>query len=373
MQGLTDRVVIVAGAATGIGAATLLRLADAGAKVAIGDLNLAAAEELAKRICAAGGNAIAIFYDQGDESSVAKLVFETVDHFGVLHGVHANAADIRPQIIGRDRDVADMDVVVWEQTMRVNLIGYATIIRSALPHLLASGGGSIVCTSSGAAARGLDTIPAYAASKAGVNALCRHVASRWGVEGIRCNPVAPGVIMTDAARATVTEKTLEDIRAKTPSPRLGTPDDVASAVAYPPASNRHRRALTERRDLTGVVAEPVTAVARGDGGGGNLRDRSLLRLAFRGCGLGQWSGMECEWRPRSARLGIRKSPLSRSPIRFQRHPRQFDCRTVPDYYSKGYYRLSHVAFLGALSAGRARCQMRTHSWWFRRTRISVRY
>jgi NAD(P)-dependent dehydrogenase (short-subunit alcohol dehydrogenase family) len=230
LRGLEGRVVIVAGAAAGIGAATALRLAEAGAKVVIGDFNLAAAEELSDRITDEGGTAIPVQYDQGDESSVANLVSESIGHFGSLHGVHANAAETR--FVGRDVDVGDMEVEVWERTILVNLIGYAIVIRSALPYLVAGSGGSIVCTSSMAAAHGYESVPAYSVSKAGVNALCRHVATRWGWQGIRCNAVAPGVILSEAAKTHMSEDRIEEMLAGTRSTRLGTSDDIAAAAHF---------------------------------------------------------------------------------------------------------------------------------------------
>jgi NAD(P)-dependent dehydrogenase (short-subunit alcohol dehydrogenase family) len=174
MRGLSDRVVIVAGAATGIGAASATRLAEDGAKVVVGDINAAGAEDTAQRIRAAGGTAVAIAYDQSDDASIAGLVAQALEHFDRLDGLHANAADVRQEIVGGDVELTEMDLAVWERTLRVNLIGYAELIRHVLPHLLDQGGGGIVCTSSDASSIGEPTRPAYAASKAGVNALIRQ-------------------------------------------------------------------------------------------------------------------------------------------------------------------------------------------------------
>lgn len=234
MNGLSGRIVVVAGAAGGIGAASARRLAREGASVVVGDINIAGAEETARAIVSDGGRAIAVRYDQSDEASVAGLIAQTVEHFGGLDGLHANAADLRPEIFGRDVDLLNMDVAVWERTLRVNLIGYAIIIRAALPHMLERGRGAIVCTvtSGGSPPIGRSTPVAYAAAKGGVNVMCRHVASRWGQEGIRCNAVAPGVVLTNAAKELMSQEFIDELRAKTRSTRLGVPDDVASAVAF---------------------------------------------------------------------------------------------------------------------------------------------
>lgn len=235
MNGLADKVIVVAGAATGIGLASATRLAIEGAKVAIGDIDGRGAEEAARTICEAGGDAIAIAYDQASEESSASLIEQAVAHYGHLDGLHANAADLRQEIFGRDIDVLDMDVAIWERTLRVNLIGYATLIKSTLPHLIARGGGSIVCTttSTNSPPIGRHEAPvAYSSSKAGVNAMCRHVASRWGQEGIRCNAVAPGVVLTDTAKAVMPKEFIDELKAGLRSTRLGIPADIASTVAF---------------------------------------------------------------------------------------------------------------------------------------------
>jgi NAD(P)-dependent dehydrogenase (short-subunit alcohol dehydrogenase family) len=121
---------------------------------------------------------------------------------------------------------------VWERTLRVNLIGYAVLVREALPHLLEAGGGAIVCTSSAASELGQISQPAYAASKAGINTLVRHVASKWGAQRIRANAVAPGIVLSETALASQTPASLEKLREGTRSDRLGAPEDVAAAVAY---------------------------------------------------------------------------------------------------------------------------------------------
>jgi NAD(P)-dependent dehydrogenase (short-subunit alcohol dehydrogenase family) len=95
MRGLSDRVVIVAGRGTGIGAASATRLAEEGATVVVGDINAGGAEDTAQRIRAAGGTAAAVEYDQSDDASIADLVTQALEQFERLDGLHANAADLR--------------------------------------------------------------------------------------------------------------------------------------------------------------------------------------------------------------------------------------------------------------------------------------
>jgi NAD(P)-dependent dehydrogenase (short-subunit alcohol dehydrogenase family) len=151
MRGLSGRVVLVPDAAGGIGAATAKRLAREGARTAVADLNLERAKQVAANI---GGDAAAFEYDQGEEESVVALVRDVATRFGALHGLHANAPDLRPELVGRDRQVAKMEVTAWERTLRVNFVGYAVLVCEVLPHMLEAGGGAIVCTSSAASELG---------------------------------------------------------------------------------------------------------------------------------------------------------------------------------------------------------------------------
>jgi len=100
-----------------------------------------------------------------------------------------------------DIDVVDIDFEVWDRTMTVTLRGYVASMKYAIPAMLARGGGAMVNMSSAAAFIGEPTRPAYATAKASIGALTRHVATRWGKDGIRCNAVAPGFTGTDEMRA----------------------------------------------------------------------------------------------------------------------------------------------------------------------------
>lgn len=232
MSRLTGKALLVAGGATGIGAAVSSRLASEGARVCIGDVNLDAAQETVDRIVRAGGTAYAVHYDQAEESSIVELVAAAVSHLGGLDGVHCNAADLRGETLRRDVQVMKMDPALWEHLFRVNLTGYGLIIREVLPHLLAAHGGSIVCTSSDAPEAGMNSQVAYGISKAGVNALVRHVSTRFGKQNIRANAIAPGLVLSAKVAGDSTEQSLAKFLESTRSPRLGQPDDIAGAVAF---------------------------------------------------------------------------------------------------------------------------------------------
>ena len=106
------------------------------------------------------------------------------------------------------------------------------LLKAALPHMLQQGSGSLVLTSSDAAVVGEAERPAYAASKAGVNALCRHVSTRWGREGIRCNAVSPGFVLTEQLDANMPQEMKDWMLKGARSTRHGQSDDIAGAVAF---------------------------------------------------------------------------------------------------------------------------------------------
>ncbi|MBU6392954.1 MAG: SDR family oxidoreductase [Sphingomonadales bacterium] len=228
---LTGKAILVVGAGTGIGAATVERLCSEGARVCVADVNVAAAEALAARMVKAGHVATAAAVDIVDEASVNAAVERAVADLGRLDGVHVNAADLRT--IFADSNALDVDLSVFDRTIAVNLRGHLLCTRAALPHLLAAGGGSIVYTTSGACDSGEPERPSYAMSKSGLNALMRHVASRWGKEGITANAVAPGFVMTPEliAGGQVPPEWIDYCIAQTRSTRLGNVDDIAAVVA----------------------------------------------------------------------------------------------------------------------------------------------
>jgi len=228
---LDGRVAIVVGSATGIGAASAARLAQEGASVVLADLNLEEAERTAERIVAEGGDAVALPADVGDDASIEAMIEATIGRFGRIDAVHSNAADTSKATSDRDLDVVSIDLDVWDHILRINLRGHVIVLRHAIPHMVRQGGGAIVCTSSDGALLGFPVWSAYCASKAGVNALVHHVAARWGKEGLRCNAVSPGVILSDAGQG-LSEEFREAALAGNNSTRLGKPSDIAAAVAY---------------------------------------------------------------------------------------------------------------------------------------------
>jgi len=229
MQGLNDKVIVVAGGATGIGAATSKRLAEEGAKVVVGDINVDAAKATADAI-----DGRHLRFDITSEADCKALVELAVTEFGGLDGVFTVAADTSKETLGRDSesDLLTVPLDVWQRTLDVNLTGTFLMTRSALPALLSRGGGSIVNTLSGLVFYGSPVRPAYLASKSALIALTRHVATRWGKEGIRCNAVAPGFVMTEQVAHNVPQEERDMVLASNRSTRHGRPEDIAASVSF---------------------------------------------------------------------------------------------------------------------------------------------
>jgi NAD(P)-dependent dehydrogenase (short-subunit alcohol dehydrogenase family) len=232
MRGLKGKRVVIAGGATGIGAATAERLAEEGASVVIGDINLEGAQATVGRIAEAGGSALAVAFDLSDEDSITNLVDAAVAHMGGIDALFNVGADLSPENIGRDRTVVETEADVWRRTLEVNLVGYALSCRAVIPHLLENGGGAIVNMSSGTVWMTEPERPAYMSSKAGIAALTQNIASSFGKQRIRCNAVAPGLVLSAAVQEGAPKELLDEVLAGTRSWRLGEPTDVAAGVAY---------------------------------------------------------------------------------------------------------------------------------------------
>jgi NAD(P)-dependent dehydrogenase (short-subunit alcohol dehydrogenase family) len=146
----------------------------------VADVNDAGAQAVAEDV-SSGAEAFPVHIDLADEDSVNAAVAAAAQRFGGLDGAHVNAADLRT--ILQDSDALAVDLAVFDRTLAINLRGHLLCTRAVVPHLLARGGGAIVYTTSGACDSAEPVRPSYASSKSGLNALMRHVASRWGRQG----------------------------------------------------------------------------------------------------------------------------------------------------------------------------------------------
>ena len=209
-----------------------MKLAAEGANVVVNSLHKSAAAEVVAKIQKAGGKAIAAEADISKEEAVEKLFKKAVDTYGGVNLFAGNAAAITKDVHEQDSDILATSLDIFDKTIAINLRGLILCSRQALPLMLNRGGGAIVYTSSLASIIGTPKSAAYAMSKAGVNALTRHVASRWGKEGIRCNAVSPGLVMTPSAHEFQDQKFLDDTLDASPVPKIGDGGDLAGMIVF---------------------------------------------------------------------------------------------------------------------------------------------
>jgi len=229
MQRLVGKTILVAGGG-GIGGGLARRFAAEGANVVLGDIALEPAQATVDEIAASGGQALAVALDGADEASAQAAVAAAVDRFGGLDGIHLNFATFVDG--GFDTGVLELPMADFDETIRINLRGYYLLTRIALPEMLKRDTGAIVYTSSPAACKGEPTRVAYAVAKAGVEALMRHVAARYGAQGIRANCIAPGSTMHERLEAELDEATRQwCLDLAIVKSRLGRPEDIAAMSA----------------------------------------------------------------------------------------------------------------------------------------------
>ncbi|WP_413777308.1 SDR family NAD(P)-dependent oxidoreductase [Sphingomonas sp. S2-65] len=222
-----NKVVIVTGAASGIGRASAQMFAEAGAKVVACDLS----EAVHASVAAMGGEAVALRMDAGDEADVERAVALACERFGGVDIFHANAG-----ITGGASGIFETSAEVWAEVLRVNLIGPALAIKHAAPKIAERGGGAILCTASVAGLRSGAGGAAYSASKAGVISLVQTAAQQLSTSNVRVNAICPGLIETgmtqrafDHARETGKQGRLGRLN---PLRRAGEPEEVARVALF---------------------------------------------------------------------------------------------------------------------------------------------
>src|ERR1022692_1924936 len=188
-HGLAGRVAVVTGAGSGIGRACAIRLAGAGATVVVNDLAADRAEETASLVSEGGGQAAAIAGDVTDSTFVDSLVAAAVDRHGRIDVLHSNAGNGLAQ--GSILDITDEG---WQADMQLNLSAMFYCVRAAARTMAANGGGSILCTSSGAALGAVANTASYASAKAGILQLVRSAAVEFGPANVRVNAIIPGAV-----------------------------------------------------------------------------------------------------------------------------------------------------------------------------------
>jgi NAD(P)-dependent dehydrogenase (short-subunit alcohol dehydrogenase family) len=230
MEGLKDKVIVFAGAG-GIADGVAKFLGAGGAKIVVGDLIKENAERCVQVVKEAGGEGVATALDISNPADVKGLIDLAVSTYSTINGLFNVAANIHPDEVARDTNPVDIDLEAWQRTIDINLTGYLLTAKYAIPYMLKAGGGSVVNTISDAVYAGMPDKVAYSVTKAGVGALTRNIASKFGKQGIRCNAVSPGLVLSENSiknSGHLVDMVLQMI----PSFRVGQPADMGSIVAF---------------------------------------------------------------------------------------------------------------------------------------------
>jgi NAD(P)-dependent dehydrogenase (short-subunit alcohol dehydrogenase family) len=226
--GLEGKSVLVTGGGSGIGRAMCLAFAAEGARVVVSDISEATAGETAKLVADAGGTAVAVTADVGDEASVEALVAATVEAHGGIDVLCNNAG-----VLDSMSPIESVPTAEWQRVIAVNLTGPFLMTRAAIPHLLANRGSSIINTASAACIRGGCGGPSYTASKHGVVGLTRSTAFMYRDQGLRVNAICPGAINTNIVQGEMNESGFERLSpVLMAAGQMAEPHQVASVAVF---------------------------------------------------------------------------------------------------------------------------------------------
>jgi NAD(P)-dependent dehydrogenase (short-subunit alcohol dehydrogenase family) len=256
-----DKVALVTGGGSGIGAAACRTLAREGAAVAVVDVRREPAEAVARSISDAGGRALAVEADVSDEPAISAAVAATIEAFGKLDVVFANAG-----INGMQCPIEEMTLAEWRATLDTNLTGTFLTVKHAIPHLRAAGGGSVIITASinGTHLFSAAGYAAYSSSKAGQLTFGKMAAQELARWDIRVNVISPGAIRTNIGERTY-QRNLEAVRWQMKVPEKFPPHLGRSADASEVADLVLFLASDESRYVTGtdVVIDAGLSLLRG--------------------------------------------------------------------------------------------------------------
>jgi NAD(P)-dependent dehydrogenase (short-subunit alcohol dehydrogenase family) len=227
MSGLAkDDVVVVTGAAQGIGRAIALALAARSARLSLWDVNEERCAQTAAECSAMGAKAVSSRVDVSDESQVQSAGRMVLQTYGPVFGL-VNNAGIFPRAT-----ILDSTPELWRSVLGVNLLGMVLCAQTLVPSMITQRRGAVVNIASGRALQGTPRGAHYAASKAGIVSLTKSMAMEFGALGVRTNAVIPGVTETAQPLADATLEELNARAAHLPLGRIGQPEDIAEAVAY---------------------------------------------------------------------------------------------------------------------------------------------
>jgi len=228
---LDDKVALITGGGSGIGAASARLMAERGARVVLAGIPAAGVEAVAAEITGAGGQALALTADVTSEDQVREAVARTVQTFGRLDILVANAGVQRHNT---DRDLFQMEESEWEATQDVNLRGVVRTCKHGLAQMVKQGGGSVVIVSSVTALNGRTPNVSYMTAKTGLLGLNRHIAVHYAKHNIRSNAICPGALEQTPDWDTHPDPDGRKLvmEASIPLGRLGTPEDIAPWIAF---------------------------------------------------------------------------------------------------------------------------------------------
>ena len=229
MTTLSGKVALVTGGTSGIGKASAIALAQAGANVVVAGRRQAEGEETIRQIQAIGGDGFFVATHVSKEADVQALIEKTMARYGRLDIAFNNA--------GVDQETTplpEQTEATYDRIMDINVKGVWLSLKHEIPAMLKNGGGAIVNTSSGLGLVGAAGVPIYVASKHAVEGLTKSVALEYAKQGIRVNAVSPGLIQTEMLDRTVQTNTelIEYFKTTLPMGRIGTPEEVVNAVLW---------------------------------------------------------------------------------------------------------------------------------------------
>jgi len=230
---LQGKVSVISGGASGIGLGTALKLAEFGSAVAILDVNENNGQEALRKITALGAGGLFVKCDVRDAASCREAIDKVISAFGRIDILFNNAG------IAIRKNAVDLEPEEWDLALNVSLKGQYLLTKYVAPHMIRSGGGSIINTGSGWSLKGGDNAVAYCAMKGGTLNMTRAMAIDFGKYNIRVNTVCPGDIDTPMLRSeceqlggTYDEAYKKSCATGRPLERIGTPEDVAHTVLF---------------------------------------------------------------------------------------------------------------------------------------------
>ena len=229
MNRFENKVVVITGAAGGIGETTTRRIVSEGGRVVIADHSEKRAEQLANELTHAGADVHHVYFSATELQSCKELIDFSMNEYQRIDVLINNVGGTDPK---RDPSIEKLDINYFDEAFHLNLCCTMYLSQQVIPIMTANGGGNIVnvASISGLTADANGTL--YGASKAGVINLTKYIATQMGKKNIRCNAVAPGLVLTPAALDNLNEDVRNIFLGQCATPYLGEPEDVAATIAF---------------------------------------------------------------------------------------------------------------------------------------------